>query len=33
VVGPPRTVYMHHPEMTVSEDMVSEVQVPVKKKE
>ncbi len=32
VVGPPRTLYYHDPEMTVKEDLVSEVQIPIKKK-
>jgi len=31
VTGPPRIVYFHEPEMFVAEDLVSEVQVPIKK--
>ena len=32
VAGPPRMVYYHDPEMTVKEDLVSEVQIPIQKK-
>ena len=33
VAGQVRCVYFHNPELTVAEDMVSEVQVPIRKKE
>jgi effector-binding domain-containing protein len=33
VAGPPRCVFFHNPEMTVAEDMVAEVQIPIRKKE
>jgi len=28
-----RTLYRHHPEMTLAEDMISEIQIPIRKKE
>jgi effector-binding domain-containing protein len=33
VTGPPRVLYFHSPRMTVPEDMVSEIYVPVRERE
>ncbi len=31
ISGPPRTVYFHDPEVCLEEDLIAEVQIPVRK--